>query len=71
MKKEEAPAEVNWQERAEAAERLNEYLVSQNEELTWSLEVANERWVKQVNENTALEVQLRRANKMGANPHGN
>lgn len=70
MKKEETP-EINWQERAEAAERLAEYLNSQIEELTWSLEVANDRWVKQVNENTALEVQLRRANKMGVTPHGN
>jgi hypothetical protein len=65
MKKEEAPVEINWQERAEQAERLNDYLTAQIEELTWSLEVANERWVKQVNENTALEVQLRKANKRG------
>ena len=67
----EATTEINWQERAEAAERLNDYLNGQIEELTWTLEVANDRWVKQVNENTALEVQLRRANKMGVTPHGN
>ena len=71
MNKDGTPEEVNWQERAEAAERHAEYLAGQIEELTWSLEVANDRWVKQVNENSALEVALRKANKMGVNPHGN
>jgi hydroxymethylpyrimidine pyrophosphatase-like HAD family hydrolase len=39
--------------------RMNE----QMEDISITLEVANERWVSQVNENTSLEVALRKLKK--------
>lgn len=37
-----------------------QFLQNQNETLTVSLEIANERWIKSVNENMQLEIQLRK-----------
>ena len=38
-------------------------LTEQMETLNYSLEIANERWVKAINENTQLEIQLRKSQK--------
>jgi len=46
-----------------AAKQNLEHLISQTEDLSLNLEIANERWVKSVNEQATTEVALRKLMK--------
>jgi hypothetical protein len=61
-----------WRDRAmkyemqhNAAIQNGAFLQEQNEDLQLNLEIANERWVKSVNEQAATEVALRKLQKKG------
>ena len=58
---------IDWEARAISAETQIGYLRNQIDDLQLNLEIANERWVKAVNEQAETEVQLRKL-KRQTNP---
>lgn len=52
--------ETDWQAKAQQLEADNNLLIEQIRELSLTVQIANDRWIKQVNENTQLELQLRK-----------
>jgi hypothetical protein len=51
---------IDWEARAISAENEARYLREQLEDSQINLEIANERWVKTINDLAATEVQLRK-----------
>ncbi len=52
-----------WRNKATAYSMENGFLREKIEDLTTNLEVANERWLKAINESVSFEVTLRKLNK--------